>query len=168
MNFYNYVGPAAIKDRVTGRLSGTRITSAADVLAWVHRNGQRPGCDGLVPATFVIDEQGNLLIADRRSGHVACARGGPVLSAAEIFFRIEGERVEVAEASNQSTGFCPEPKSWPVVATTLDRLDIPHPGMFTTEVVFRRCDKCGERNVVKDNWFVCGDCGAKLPLEWNF
>jgi hypothetical protein len=48
------------------------------------------------------------------------------------------------------------------------RIGIAHPGRFTTEVVFRRCEKCRERNVVKDGWFRCGVCGAELPGEWNF
>ena len=30
------------------------------------------------------------------------------------------------------------------------------------------CPRCGERNVVKDGWFVCGVCGADLPAGWNF
>src|SRR6186997_241585 len=112
---YHYVGPADIKARVAGRPAGTRITSAADLLAWVRGTGQRPGPDGLVAATFVIDANGDLLVADRRSEHVACAGGGPVLSAGETFFGVEGDRREVAEVSNQSTGFCPEPESWPAV-----------------------------------------------------
>lgn len=74
----------------------------------------------------------------------------------------------MAEVSNQSTGFCPEPESWPAVAAALDRIGVRHPGRFTTEVVFRRCEKCGERNVVKDDWFACGLCGAELPMGWNF
>jgi hypothetical protein len=45
---------------------------------------------------------------------------------------------------------------------------VPHPGQFTTEIVFRRCEKCGERNVVRDGWLVCGVCGAELPARWNF
>jgi hypothetical protein len=165
---YDYVGPAGIRARVAGRPAGTRISSAADLLAWVRGTGRRPGADGLIAAAFVIDAQGDLLLADRRSEHVACAGGGPVLSAGEAFFRVEGDRVEVAEASNQSTGFCPEPGSWPAVAAALDRIGVPHPGRFTTEVAFRRCEKCGERNVVKDGWFVCGVCGADLPKGWNF
>ena len=32
----------------------------------------------------------------------------------------------------------------------------------------RHCEGCGERNVVRDGWFVCGVCGADLPAEWNF
>lgn len=165
---YDYVGPSDIKARVAGHPAGTRVSSATDLLAWVYGTSQRPGLDGLVAATFVIDAQGDLLLADRRSEHVACAGGGPVLSAGEMFFRVEDGRVVAAEVSNQSTGFCPEPESWPAVAAALDRIGVPHPGRFTKEVVFRRCVKCGERNVVKDGWFVCGVCGAELPQEWNF
>ena len=165
---YLFVGPLKIRDRVASRPAGTRIASAADLLAWARRAGQRPGPDGLVPATFVIDGKGDLLLADRRSEHVACAGGGPVLSAGEMYFQVEEDRIEVAEASNQSTGFCPEPESWPAVATALDQIGLAHPGRFTTEMVFRRCEACGERNIVKDGWFACGVCGADLPAEWNF
>jgi hypothetical protein len=165
---YHYAGPAAIKARVAGCPGGTRIASAADLLAWIRLTGQHPGVDGLIAATFVIDEKGDLLLADRRSEHVACAGGGPVLSAGEMFLLVLTDGVEVAEASNQSTGYCPEPASWPVVAEALNRLGVAHPGRFTTQIVFRRCTRCGERNVVKDGWFVCGVCGAELPAEWNF
>jgi hypothetical protein len=145
-----------------------RPGSVWELAEWVHRTGQKPGPDGLVPVTFVVDPGGDLLLADRRSEHVACAGGGPVLSAGEMFFRIEGDRVELAEASNQSTGYCPEPESWPAVAAALDRIGVAHPGRFTTEVVFRSCEACGERNVVKEGWFVCGVCGAGLSAGWNF
>jgi hypothetical protein len=165
---YSYVGPASIKARVAGRPAGTRVRSAADLLAWVRGTGPCPGPDGLVAATFVIDAAGDLLLADRRSEHVACAGGELVRSAGEMFFLVEGDVVEVAEVSNQSTGYCPEPESWPAVAAALSRIGIAHPGRFTTEVVFRRCEKCRERNVVKDGWFRCGVCGAELPGEWNF
>ena len=164
---YNYVGPAGIEARVAARPAGTRISSAGELFAWVRRTGEHARPDRLV-VTFVIDEQGNLPVADRRSEHVGCAGGGPVLSAGEMFFRVVGDRVEVAEASNQSTGYCPEPTSWPPVEAALDRIGVPHPARFTTEVVFRRCETCGERSVVKDAWFVCGVCGAVLPAAWNF
>lgn len=47
-------------------------------------------------------------------------------------------------------------------------IGVGHPGRFTTEIEFRRCPKCGERNVVKDEWFACEVCGSTLPLDWNF
>jgi hypothetical protein len=165
---YDYVGPADIRARVASRPAGTRVSSAADLLAWVRCTGGHSGPGDLVAATFVIHEKGDLLLADRHSEHIACAGGGPVLSAGEMFLRVAGDHVEVAEVSNQSTGFCPEPESWPDVAGALDRISVAHPGRFTTEVVFRRCERCGERNVVKDGWFACGTCGADLPAGWNF
>lgn len=116
----------------------------------------------------MIDPAGCLRLADRRSEHVACAGGGYVLSAGELFLRRDGEADEVIEASNQSTGYCPEPESWPAVAAALDRLGVVHPGRFTTAVTFRRCERCAQRNLVKDGWFVCGVCGADLPAAWNF
>jgi len=121
-----------------------------------------------VVGTFVIDAFGGLRVADRCTEHLACAGGGSVLSAGEMFFLVAAEQVEVIEVSNQSTCFCPEPESWLAVADALDRVGIPHPVRFTTEITFRRCEACGERNVVKDGWFVCGICGFELPNEWNF
>jgi hypothetical protein len=161
---YTYVGPDIIKARAAGRPAGTKIELAADLLAWVRSADAE---QDLVAATFVLDARGSLLLADRRSEHVACAAAGPVLSAGELFFRLESNAVEVVEASNQSTGYCPEPESWVSVAAELDRLGVRHPGRFTLEVVFRRCERCGERNVVKDGWLVCGVCGAELPERWN-
>jgi hypothetical protein len=165
---YRYVGPAVIASRVAGRPGGTRIDSATDLVRWCVATGQVPDRGGLIAVTFVIDAEGQLLVADRHSEHVACASGRPVLSAGEMFLSIAGERVEVAELSNQSTGYCPEPESWPAVAAALDWAGISHPERFTTEITFRRCEACGERNVVKDGWFVCGICGADLPAVWNF
>jgi hypothetical protein len=135
---YPYVGPAGIKARLAGHPTGTPIKSVAGLLAWACGTGQYPGPDGLVPATFVIDADGGLLLADRRSEHVACAGGGPVLSAGEMFLRVTDGGIEPADVSNQSTGFCPEPESWPAVAAALDKIGVPHPGRFTTEVIFRR------------------------------
>ena len=109
--------------------------------------------------------QATLTLANRRSEHVACASGGPVLSAGEIAFSADGD---ITEITNQSTGFCPEPESWPSVAAALERTPAAYPDGFGTRVVFRLCPKCNERNIVKDGWFVCDLCGADLPADWNF
>lgn len=164
---YPYVGPAEIKAR-SSQSPGTSISCLDDLLGWVRGTAQRPGPDGLIASTFVIDAGGGLRLADRRSEHVACAGGEPVLSAGEMFFHVEGDHAEVIEASNQSTGYCPPPESWPTVAAALGRIGIGHPGQFTTAVIFRRCVVCAERNIVKDDWFTCSVCGADLPGEWNF
>jgi hypothetical protein len=165
---YHYVGPEQIRQRVAIVQTGTPINSADDLRGWLRLTGQQPDRHGLVAVTFVVEETTGLRVADRRSEHVACAGGYPVLSAGELFFRITETNLAVAEASNQSTGYCPEPESWPAVAAALDRVGIPHPGRFTQAVIFRRCPACGQRNLVKDGAFVCGVCGTELPAGWNF
>jgi uncharacterized protein (TIGR02996 family) len=168
LKLYHYVGPEDIRHRAMGTPAGLRVRSASDLEGWVRGTGQVPNRDGLVAATFVVDPHGFLRVADRASEHVACAGGNPVRSAGEMFLRPSGPRLEVAEVSNQSTGYCPEPESWAAVTYVLHRLGVPHPDRFTPEVIFRRCLACGQSNVVKDNWFACGLCGADLPRVWNF
>ena len=140
-----------------------------------HRRGRRrTRTDQLVrrgellAATFVVNLEGRLRIADCHSEHVACSGGGDVLAAGEMLFSIDGLDVSVEQVSNQSTGYCPEPESWVAVGRALDSAGIAHPGVFTTACEFRRCESCGERNIVKDRWFYCDICGAKLPDHWNF
>jgi hypothetical protein len=164
---YTYVGPNEIRARLSGQPAGVCIRNRSDVLAWVKESGQAIERSRPIAATFVVDPAGQLRIADRHSEHVACAGGGDVLSAGEMFFNCEND-VRVAEVSNQSTGYCPEPQSWPAVAQALDRAEIEHPGEFTTACIFRRCQSCGSRNIVKDEWFHCGVCAAPLPAHWNF
>src|SRR5262245_46362762 len=114
---YRYVGPEDIRRRASGGQSGVRVESVHDLDAWIRETAQRPNREGLIAVTFVVDERGSLRVADRGSEHIACSAGRPVLSAGELFCLAS----EVAEVSNQSTGFCPEPESWPVVAAALDR-----------------------------------------------
>jgi hypothetical protein len=91
-----------------------------------------------------------------------------VLAAGEISFGRQGQDWVVSEVSNLSTGYCPEPGSWPAVASALDRIGLAHPGDYTSKIVFRRCPACHERNIVRDESFVCAVCGAALPAAWNF
>jgi hypothetical protein len=165
---YPYVGPDDIRRRAADAPAGVRIKSPSDPANWARQTNQRSNRDGLIAVTFVVDEQGTFRVADRGSEHVACSGGGPVQSAGEMFLLPTEASLEVVEISNQSTGFCPEPESWPTVASALDRVGFKHPGRFTHEVIFRRCPACGQRNVVKDGWFACGVCGGDLPAAWNF
>ena len=169
---YCYVGPAEIQARARLQPAGFAVTSLAELIGWLDRSGQQPGPGGLIGLTFVIDSHGTLRLADRRSEHVACAGGESVFAAGELFLAREevspGPLWRVAEVSNLSTGYCPEPTCWPALAATLEALGLPHPGHFTLSVLFRRCPNCGQRNVVREDWFVCADCGADLPAEWNF
>jgi hypothetical protein len=163
---YQYVGPPNICDAaVASSIGGTPIRSADDLSAWIASRSSDTEPDGSLIATFTISVDCILLLAPRRSEHVACAGGGPVLSAGEITFSTDGD---VSEITNQSTGYCPEPESWPSVAAALDAIPVGRPDDFTTRVVFRLCPGCNERNIVKDGWFVCDLCGADLPKDWNF
>ncbi len=168
MKRYHYVGPEAIRSRTVDAPPGVMVGSVHDLEEWLRRTGQRANPQGLFPVTFVVDEAGLLRVADRASEHVTCAGGKQVLSAGEMFLMPTARGLRVEAISNQSTGYCPEPESWPAVAAVLDRIGIPHPRRFTLEIVFRRCPACGDRNIVRDGWFVCGICGADLPAAWNF
>ena len=115
---YHYVGspdlrnPGTLPDRY-------RIASADDVFRWISESKQERQPDGGFVATFVIDTAHRLWIADRRSEHVHCSRFGDVLSAGEFYFTLEKRAVYVASVTNQSTGYCPEQSSWPVVQAAL-------------------------------------------------
>src|SRR5688572_23433490 len=103
MRRYTYVGPAEIQRAVADNPAGTVVRSVADLVL-----GE--------PVTYVVGVDGLLRIAHRRSEHVACAGGGDVLAAGEL----TATRAGVVEVSNQSTGYCPEPESWPAVARALE------------------------------------------------
>lgn len=157
---YQYVGPAEIRAAIDhGR--GTAIECAADLATWVR--AQNEGHQLI--ATYVLDDQRTLRVAPRRSEHVACAGGQPVYAAGELEATAEGDVVAV---SNQSTGYCPDPSCWLELEAALEAASLVHPGRFTVEITFRRCPECGQRNIVKDNWFECDVCGAALPTAWNF
>jgi hypothetical protein len=163
MRAYPYVGPEAIRERPRGE-PGAAIRSQQELAAWLaaHPEAATEG------ATFVVDDRGVLRVAPRRSEHIDCAGGGAVLAAGELRFAGSAGRPTVAEATNQSTGYCPEPECWEVVAAKLSAAGIPGPQGWSHAFVFRRCAVCRQINVVKDEWFVCDACDAALPRSWNF
>jgi hypothetical protein len=165
---YRYVGMRDAEEYLTDAVPRIAVHEAHDILAWMTETGQKLSPENTIVATFIIDTDGQLWISDRHSEHVVCARGGDVLSAGEITFAIHKQRVEVVEITNQSTGYCPEPESWSAVAAALEKTGLPFPAEFTTAYLFRRCEKCGTTNIVKDNWFECGVCGAALSKTWNY
>lgn len=163
---YRYVGPDHIRLEAVGTEPGARIDTLADLVRWLERVTQRRP---LVTATFTVSPEGVLHLADRRSEHIACSNGQPVLAAGELTFEVAGNGlIRVESASNQSTGFCPEPSSWSHVAIALERLHVSHPGRFTMEFNFRKCPTCGQTNIIKDDYFFCDVCGNELPVEWNY
>ncbi|WP_203698302.1 hypothetical protein [Catellatospora coxensis] len=157
---YRYLGPPELLAAVRPGHLGRPLDSAPAVQAWAAQVGGEP-------FTYVVDAAGRLLAADRRSEHVACAGGRDVLSAGELSLRRTATGWAVAEVSNQSTGYAPEPASWPAVAAALDRAGIAHPDGFTAAFEFRRCSACAELNLVKDGDYTCCLCEAALPERWH-
>ena len=161
---YRYVGPAELRDQLVA-VATVAVDTAASLDGWLAGRDRR---ELLEPFTFVVALHGLLRLAPRGSEHVALADGRDVLAAGEMTFTLTGTGWRVAEVTNQSTGYCPDPDSWPAVGMALDRVGVGHPGNFTDEVIFRRCPACGERNIVRDNDFTCVLCNSALPTRWNF
>ncbi|MFC5918327.1 hypothetical protein [Streptomyces pulveraceus] len=161
---YRYVGPVDLEAVVRPGSGGCRIGSTTDFGVWI---AERSAAELAEPFTFAIGVDGVLLLAPRRSEHVACAGGGVVLSAGEISFAREAGQWAVGDVSNHSTGYCPDVSSWPAVAQALDHVGLRRPSGFTHEVVFRRCSACQEHNIVREGDFVCVFCFSDLPAEWN-
>ncbi|WP_171171472.1 hypothetical protein [Streptomyces sp. I05A-00742] len=161
---YRYVGPDELRAAIRPGGVGSPIGRAADLDSWI---AEQSAVELDEPFTFVADTDGLLRPAPRRSEHVACAGGAPVLSAGEISFVREAGRWAVGDVTNHSTGYCPDVASWRAVAHALDRAGLGHPSGFTHEVVFRRCPGCRERGIVREDDFVCVFCGGDLPQVWN-
>ena len=168
MRKYKYIGSPDHFALVGKSSTRKLIETPADVLLWTKQTNQVPTSDDEVIATFVIDPYGKLWVADRRSEHLVCADGGEVLAAGEMTFRISGNSIEVLEATNQSTGFCPEPSSWTAVARALDTVCLPHPSEFTASFVFRRCEICETTNIIKDDYIFCAVCNGELAKNCNY
>jgi hypothetical protein len=164
---YAYAGPPDLLRAVARGSGGRVVRSAADLDDWAGRDGGAAAEYGGEPFTYVVGLDGLLRLAPRRSEHVACAGGQDVLGAGEISFRRTPCGPRAHEVSNQSTGYCPDPDSWPAVAAALDRAGIGRPDGFTHALVFRRCEGCGEHNVVREDVFVCVFCDEDLPAAWN-
>ena len=82
-------------------------------------------------------------------------------------FAVSGGAVAVTAVSNQSTGYCPEPASWPAVRAALLGAGLNAPDGFDPACVFRQCPACRVKNIVKGGDFGCGACEAELPAAYN-
>ncbi|MCL2716080.1 MAG: hypothetical protein FWD68_16305 [Alphaproteobacteria bacterium] len=165
---YRYAGPPSIRHTTNRDRQRFRVAGDSDLRNLLENLAGDPHLRGVFTITYVIDRQAELWIADRRSEHFDCAAGGRVLAAGEIGFDVLSTPIAIAEITNQSTGYCPEPGCWRNVAAVLDRLRIPHPPCFTSAFEFRRCDACGATNLIKEELFECALCGAALSRSWNF
>jgi hypothetical protein len=144
MPVYSYVGPPHLRTATT---PGERIVSSAHL--------QRVFAAQPEGLPYIVDLTGALRVAPRRSEHVSCAGGADVLAAGELHF-------PPLRVTNQSTGYCPGPESFEAVRAALSEAGVKPPARFDPEIIFRRCGRCGEMNLVKEAWFVCVFCDADL------
>src|SRR6185369_17742 len=107
---YSYVGPPEVRDWVA-TVDAVAVDTAPALARWLA--GRDRG-ELVEPFTFVVALDGELRLAPRRSEHVALAGGHDVLAAGEIAFAAASGWY-VVEVTNQSTGYCPDPDSWPAV-----------------------------------------------------
>ncbi|HAS43927.1 MAG TPA: hypothetical protein DCS93_25850 [Microscillaceae bacterium] len=163
---YFYVGPAAILQGIDLTQIGTKILSKQALLQWIEETEQTLQNHQLI-TTFIVTLQEELVISDRHSEHVMCAGGHQVLSAGEITFEVINKQVSVVAISNQSTGYCPEPSSWPRVAQALQKAGLEGLDDFTDAYEFRYCHHCKHINLIKDQVFECVVCENTLDPEWN-
>ena len=70
---YKYFGAEEIRQNTAHLPPGNKILSINDIDNWIGETKQKPDNWGLIAATFVIDYEGYLRIADRHSEHIACA-----------------------------------------------------------------------------------------------
>jgi len=158
---YGYVGPPEIRDQAHAEI-GRLCPRDQQELA----SSPLLGSADRAELTFIVDVRNRLWLSDRRTEHVACARGGEVLGAGEIILLRSGDEIRVAEITNQSTGYCPEPACWEAVRTALVMAGLVPPSEWTHAFDFRRCDSCRTINILKEEYPECG-CGADLPSAWN-
>jgi len=165
---YSYVGPKEQSEFSGVSLFRARISIYNDLVSWLTGSSNSRTRSVTITATYVIDLSGALWLADQHTEHVACAGGQDVLAAGEMTLAQDENGVIVSEVTNQSTGYCPEPSSWPTVAEALDQLGVIYPSGFTRAYIFRRCSTCGSTNIIKDDWYECAVCGGPLSHEWNY
>lgn len=168
LRIYHYVGQSELLKHLAEGSNRHLVTNAEMVTDWLQKFPQPKNPDNTITVTFIVDLDHQLWVNDRHSEHVLCANGGDILSAGEMTFEIEKGKLQIVDTTNQSTGYCPEPESYLAVKFALEKTDIAHLPQFTTAYQFRRCDECGTKNIVKDDWYVCGVCDADLSHEWNF
>lgn len=164
---YNYVGPPEIRARLNSVRISPLVETHQALLDQVEQFTAEFNDGPYLTVTFIINTEGHLHICDRHQEHVACALGRPVLSAGEITFALQHADYYIERITNQSTGYCPEPASWQAVDSALRRLEIHYPDFFEPAYDFRRCPRCAQINLIKDNYYICSVCETDLPAFWN-
>lgn len=158
---YRYLGHFSDHSHQAG---GFVVSDADSLVGWMESQDEWDG--DTLTVTFVVSADGRLAVAPRRSEHAVCAGGQDVLAAGELELRAF-PRLKVVSASNQSTGYCPDPACWRAAFLALQSLQIPAPEDLTFAFEFRRCDQCRAINLIKEDWLYCAECGGALPQQSN-
>ncbi len=165
--YYPYVGQENLDELEFQNNISEKIAKPTDVLDWIQRADQKADEDDVFMATFVLSQDAKFYISDRYIDHVQIVQGKEVLSAGEASFFLQDNIISITAITNYSVGYCPEPESWKWVRKYLTKIGFEHPDGFTTEFIYRKCDKCETINVVKDDWYVCAVCDKDLDKQWN-
>jgi len=54
------------------------------------------------------------------------------------------------------------------VKAALDKAKLNGLSDFSRKFIFRKCEKCGLLNIVKEDWYICAACDEALSKAWNF
>lgn len=166
MRLYHYIGPKELlrsldntspRHELTGPSGLEQFAKSIGVSFW----------NGSATFSYVVLPPMRLFIADRRSEHLACARGEPVLTAGEITFTKGSSGLEVSAANNLSTGYCPESSSWGALDLALRAANLSGIHGFAPSFEFRFCAECSMTCVIKNEVYECPRCLGVLPREWN-
>jgi len=168
--FYNYIGTKEIYENVQARFKGTSIYHISDIDDWIKTTEQQSDDYGNIIATFVLMPDYTLRISDRHSEHVQCANRNPVLNAGEMTFAVNRQNKvqNIAQITNQSTGYCPSPTSWSKLEKALTPLNTAYPENFDPIYIFSYCVHCQCLKIIKDNYYFCTYCDNALPTDQEF
>lgn len=168
--FYDYIGTKEIYENVKPQFQGTCIYNVNDINNWIKTHQQQGDVYGNIIVTFVLMPDYTLCISDRHSEHVQCANRNPVLSAGEMTFEVNRKNMvqNIAQITNQSTGYCPSPASWKKLEKTLTSFNIEYPENFDPAYIFSYCVHCQSLKIIKDNHYFCAYCNNALPTDQVF
>lgn len=148
MRSYRYIGPPDLIPK--GAFPPRTLVDSRNTLKnWITDHADEIDIEDNIAATFIVDINYLLWIADRSSEHVECARESDVLSAGEIFSTYLNGEPAIDHITNQSTGYCPEPESYPAIKRALYTTDISYPASYEPEFIFRLCTKCEAKDSQK-------------------
>lgn len=162
---FPYRGPSRLVPASGARPAGVVVETALQFADLADDPSQERLGDGSVAFTYVVDQSNSLRVANRRSEHVVCAGGEPVLAAGELFVTPGRKGSWVVRASNFSNGYMPSEDSFMALKLALERARLPAPKGFDPAIAYRYCGRCMEAVIAETG--ACRVCQAALALKWD-